>query len=143
MTRRALPSPRSIRGFTLIEAIIVAIILGVIAVGIGRVQLNLFSNHADIKDLQIRTAVVQACAEQVLAFRKSSAGGYESVDATGVAATTFDATHCGGMSVPAGYSISAIVADYSGAACPANGICKTVTITSGTLTSLTLMLVNY
>ena len=139
------PARRAIQGFTLVESLVVAAILAIIAVAIGNVSFSLFRNQDSIKELQIRTGLMQACAEQVLGFRKSNESGYESVSSdVSVTVAPFNSTQCGGMTVPTGFTISAVVVeDYSGAACPTNGICKTVTISSGSVTPLTLMLVNY
>ena len=136
-----LAGPRRSRGFTLVETIMVIVMLGLAAVGISAVQDNIFARQSSVKDLQIRTALMLECAEQVLAVRRFTADGYSAVNDT-----DFGTNKCGGVTALSGYSIPnvTITDPYSVfPACPAGGTCKLVFITQNGVTPLILMREDY
>jgi type II secretory pathway pseudopilin PulG len=130
---------RHARGFTLFETVAVVAMVGLAAVGLTRMQGSLFKNRATIDDMQVRVALMQGCAEQVLAIRRYAGDGYAAVD---TALPAF--ANCGGLTAFGNFVVPTVtIADpYTGAACPANGICKTVSISQGGMTPFTLMLVD-
>lgn len=142
---RRLPHRRVSRGFTLVEAIVVIVVLAITGMAIVSMQTRIFSGQTSVKDLQVGTRLMQECAEQVLATRRFGQEGYKLVTSdTSVTSNPFDATACGGVAPLAGYSVPAVsyTDPYTGAGCP-TPTCKLVTITQGGLTPLTLMLVDY
>ena len=68
------------RGFTLIESIVTASLLGLAAVAIMGVQKNIFSTQTTGRDELVGTELVQACAERILTVRRKS--GYINVTNT-------------------------------------------------------------
>jgi prepilin-type N-terminal cleavage/methylation domain-containing protein len=127
------------RGFTLVEVLMVIVIVGAAAAGIAGMQGSLFQNRASVEDMQVRTSLMQACAEQVLAIRRYAPDGYDFVDTS-----LGSFANCGGLTAFGGYAVPSVtVVTFAGAACPTNGICKTVTISQGGMAALTLMLVDY
>ncbi len=127
------------KGFTLIESIIVMVVLGIAAVAIINLQGNIFFGQSANKNMQIGVQLMQECAEQVLATRRGSRGGY-----TAVASPRFGTNACGGMTAFSSDSIPSVtLTPYTGAGCPTGGTCKLVSITQGGLSPITLMLVNY
>jgi prepilin-type N-terminal cleavage/methylation domain-containing protein len=129
-----------VRGFTLVEMIMVIVLLGIAGVGISSMQGSLFTGAASVKDMQVRVPMMLECAEQVLAVRRFTEDGYAAVNAT-----AFGTNLCGGATVPAGYSIPTvtITEGYTGPACPTGSTCKLVAITQNGMTPLTLMLMDY
>jgi prepilin-type N-terminal cleavage/methylation domain-containing protein len=127
------------RGFTLFETIIVLVLVGTAAVGLIAMQGSLFKNRTAIDDMQVRVGLMQGCAEQVLAIRRYAGDGYAAVDTTLPAFAS-----CGGLSAFGSFAVPRVdITDpYTGPACPANGICKTVSISLDDMTPLTLMLVD-
>lgn len=127
-------------GFTLIEVLIVVVLLGVSAVGIGSMQGRIFKGQTGMKDLQVGTRLMQECAEQVLGVRRFTAGGYAAVTDS-----NFGTNLCGGVTAAPGYTIPSVsfTDPYTGASCPAGRACKLVAITQNGITPLTLMLVDY
>lgn len=124
------------RGFTLIEAVIVILILSIAAVAVLG-QFTQASRAWSIdEDLQVATQLVQERMEEMLAARRN--GGYASV-----AVGTINDTLTGGF---AAYSRTVTVSSVSGAPCPAAS-CKQVVVSvsrSGTaLASATLLLASY
>jgi prepilin-type N-terminal cleavage/methylation domain-containing protein len=144
MTRTSPPTPRHrSRGFTLVECIIVLVVLAIAATGIAALQGNIFSGQSAVKDLQVRTRIMEECAEQVLAVRartQDGATGFEEVTAARFGANLCD-------TVPAlspAYTIpSATVSDYAGTLCPTGGTCKLVSVSQGSMAPLVLLLVDY
>ena len=134
-------SARRLRGFTLVELIMVIVMLGIAGVGISSMQGSLFTGAASVKDMQVRTPLMLECAEQVLAVRRFTEDGYAAVNAT-----AFGANLCGsGFTTLSGYTIPSVtITDpYTGAACPTGSSCKLVTISQNGMTPLTLMLMDY
>ena len=125
------------KGFTLIETIFVMILLSIAAVAIINLQGNVFFGQSDNRDLQIGIALMQECAEQVVAVRRKS--GFNPVTTSTCSALG----NYGGFSAP----IITLTADNAGAACPTSGKCNQVVITlskgGSSLTPVTLELVNY
>lgn len=114
------------------------VVLAIASVAIISLQGNIFKGRDDNTKIQVGLQLMQECAEQILATRRTS--GFSAVDAascagmavTGYAAPTFQIT--AGNSTTAGM-----------AACPlsSGSNCKLVSITQGSLTPITLLLVNY
>jgi prepilin-type N-terminal cleavage/methylation domain-containing protein len=140
------------RGFTLVESLIVIVVLAIAGVVIGSMQGKIFSGQASVKDLQVRSRLMQECAEQVLGVRHFTQDGYVAVTAaafgTNYCGRTFDATGNlvnGGITALTGYTVPSVTLTdpYTGAACPDGRTCMLVSITQNDMTPLTLMLVNY
>jgi prepilin-type N-terminal cleavage/methylation domain-containing protein len=144
-TDRRLSSHRVSRGFTLVEAIVVIVVLAITGTAIVSMQTGIFSGQTSVKDLQVSTRLMQECAEQVLATRRFGQNGYTLVTSdTNVTSNPFDATACGGITALAGYTMPAVTYTdpYTGPGCP-TPTCKLVSITQGGITPLTVMLVEY
>lgn len=124
---------RRVRGFTLVESIIVMIVLGVASLGIIALQGRLFTGLDTIDGMQVNTRVMLECAERALAHRRHTENGYANVLTTG-------ANVCSG--VPGNPTVT-VVEPFSGPACPTNYNCMTVAITTGNLATVTVMLVDY
>ena len=126
-------------GFTLVETLIVVVLLAIVAAGVGAIQGRIFTSQSAIKDLQVGARLMQECAEQVLAVRRHTPDGYAALE------TGFGANSCGGVNALAGFSVPSVTFTdpYSGAGCPAGGICKLATITQNGMTPVTLLLVDY
>lgn len=136
------------RGFTLIESIIVLILLGIASIGIISLQGNIFSGQGVNKNLIVSAQLMQECAEQILATRRT--GGFNAAPLADSAAATGS---CSGITL-AGYSAPAVTITAGNSttiiggvlvmlACPyATGSnCKLVSIAQGGLTPVTLLLV--
>jgi len=143
--RRLAVARRAVRGFTLVETLLVMVVLGIAAVTIISLQGNLFSGQAQNKNIVVGTQLMQECAELLLA--KSRINYNDSCLASGAAATTCCATITvtgyGAPTVPtlsAGNSTSANMA-----ACPfgTGSDCKLVSVTQGGLSPITLMLISH
>lgn len=126
------------KGFTLIECIIVLALLSVVAITIAMMQGNLFKGKTENKNLQVGVQLMQECAEQVMATRRSK--GFNAISST-----DFGVNHCGTLTAFGAYSIPSVtITDpYASVGCPTSGICKLVSITQGNLNPITLVLVNY
>lgn len=127
-----------VTGFTLIESIIVLGMLSIVAIVIAMLQGNLFKGKSDNKNLQTGVQLMQECAEQVIATRRSI--GYNAINSS-----SFGNKQCGTLTAFGSYEIPSVtITDpYSSNGCPTNGICKLVSITQGKLTPVTLVLVSY
>ena len=104
-------------GFTLIESIFAAAILGLAAVAIMGVQKNIFATQTVGRDQLVGTEIVQACAERLLAVRRNS--GYANV--TG--------TLCTGMGGVGGFAANPTVVMRSASAAVIT-TCSTATCTA-------------
>ena len=137
MTRAAARRCARSRGFTLIEAIIVLVTLGIAMAGFLALNGTIFTGRSGNRDIEVGTQLMQECAEQVLGTRQP-VNGYDFVTTS----TCSTLASYGGFSVPA----LTVTADTS-AACPTGGTCKTVVISvskgGSTLTPVTLELVSY
>lgn len=116
---------RSVRGFSLIEMIMIMVLMGIASVPL--VAMFGRSVGSQENDVAIQTAaqLVQACGEQVLGIRRRQTGGYGLITSTS----------CSGASAPAGptgYTLAAltITDPYTGGACPGSATCKRVQITA-------------
>lgn len=136
-------------GFTLIELVVIIVLLsvaGTIILGLfGQVGRSLVTNQ----DTQTATQSAQACAEQILAFRRSQLAGYGYTNiAVGASTGACNAGFVAAGGVTTAPTVS-VVAHSSASlpACPSAtaGDCKLVTITvlanGSQAASLSLMLV--
>lgn len=137
MTRRA----DRVRGFTLIELIVVVVILATGAAAVSLMVANVGRYQSVNRDFQVGTQLIQQCAEFILTKHRR-----EQTYFAGLATSA----NCYGMASFSGWSAApaATVADHTGlAGCPTGGTCKLVTITlskSGmTLNSVNLILGQY
>lgn len=124
-----------LRGFTLVEVIIVLIVLAIAAVTIATLTGNIFNAESNNKNLEVGTQLMQACAEQVLATRRNGPSGFASMP------------DCSALPLPSGFTdlLASSQSDYIGAGCPSGASCRLVTISvttgSGALKPVTLLLV--
>lgn len=148
MSRRrfALITPE--RGFTLIESIIVIVTLAIAAVGIIALNSNIFMGRESNRKLQVGSALMQECAEKILATRREN--GYEHAS---LAQTTDNQVICAGTAVTD--YVAPVVTITPGnsntlgtSACPFNDVsdtdandCKQVSITQDGMTPILLLLV--
>ena len=139
------------RGFTLIELVAIIVLLSIAGTAIlslyGQVGRSLVTNQ----DTQTGTQVAQACAERILAFRRSTLPGYGYANValganTGACSAGFTAV--GGVTAaPTANVVAHNTASLS--ACPSatTGDCKLVTITVNSngvpAANLSLLLVKY
>lgn len=125
------------RGFSLIELVIIIVVISIGAVTL----LSLFGNSSTAlstnETLQRVTQHAQECAERALQKSRADAAGFASVDNT----------VCDALTLPGGFSRTAIVTTISGTGtpCPSGtNNCKDVAITvssSGLSSSVNVMLV--
>jgi prepilin-type N-terminal cleavage/methylation domain-containing protein len=130
------------RGFTLLEIVVVLVLLAVCSVGIGAMQSNLFRNESSVADVQARTRLVAECGEQVWGVRRRSEDGYAEVTDSTLA--RFGAQNCGGLPSFSGQATPTVsITPYSGTACPTGTACRQLQISQGSLTPLTLLVIDY
>lgn len=124
------------RGFTLIEAVVVILILSLAAVAVLGQFTQASKAWSIDEDLQVATQLVQERLEDILAQRRAS--GYAAI-AVGTTNDTLTGSYTS-------YSRTVTVGSVSGAPCPAAS-CKQVVVSvsrSGTeLASATLLLASY
>lgn len=131
---------RFVRGFTLIETLIVMVVLGIAAVTIASLTGNLFVGQAANRDMVVGTQLMQECAEKILALRRSSGFDAPALDSTSTANAYCSVT---GVTTP-------VVTLTKGSspsipACPSTAAdsCKLVSISQGGMTPIVLLLVDY
>lgn len=131
--------PHLSAGFTLIECIIVIVVLAIASIGIGSLHATIFDGQSSLQDIQVRTRLMEECAENVLATRRHTTEGYAAVSTA-----AFGTNLCGGVTALTGYAIPTVTFTdpYTGTACPADHSCKLAVITHSGLTPLTVMLVD-
>lgn len=126
------------KGFTLVETLIVMVVLGIGAVAIISLQGNIFSGQSANQTIQVGVQLMQECAEQILAKRRSVTNGYgySSIVESTVCSTL---GNYGGI---VGVPIVTATPDVgtAGTCTSASSTCL-VTITIAGLTSITLQLV--
>jgi prepilin-type N-terminal cleavage/methylation domain-containing protein len=133
---------RAAGGFTLLEVLVVVVLLGAAAVGVGSMQSNLFRSEAALADAQARAQLVAECGEQVWGVRRRSANGYAEVTDSTLA--NFGTQKCGNLPAFASYAIPTVsISAYPGSACPVGTTCSQLQITQGGLTPVTLLLIDY
>jgi Tfp pilus assembly protein PilV len=139
---------RHLRGFTLIELVAIIVLMSVGAVAILSLFGQTGKSLATNQETQTGAQLAQACAEQIMAIRRSPTGGYAAITtgaATGVCNTGFVAV--GGFTTPPVVNVTAHNSS-SLAACPSAtaGDCKQVDVQVNKggvrAASLSLMLVN-
>ncbi len=76
-----------LRGFSLVELLLIMVLLGIASTAIMSLNVELFSRRDDKRVLRLAAPCIESCAEQLLA-RRHAAGGYAalSVDACSVVA---------------------------------------------------------
>lgn len=139
------------RGFTLIELVMIIVLLSVAGTAIlgmfGQVGRSLVTNQ----DTQTGAQAAQACAEQILAFRRSTLAGYGYANVTvgnNTGACNAGFTAVGGVTAAPTVNVASH-SSGSLAACPSAtaGDCKLVTITVNSnglqAANLSVLLVNY
>lgn len=137
MQVRQSPSHFMARGFTFVETLIVMVALGIAAVSIANLSGKLFQGQSSSRDIIVGTQLMQQCAEQVMAIRRSTAAsaGYDGVTNT----------KCDVLPLPAGYASATVnVQDLTPAtaACPASvSGCKLLKIQQNGLKPISLLLV--
>jgi len=128
------------RGFSLIELVIVVVVVAIAGAAIGSAYAYLSRSLALNQDLQRGAQIAQECAEHIVGLARKP-GTYASVP-TG-------ATACNPIAVAAPYSRTVAVADVAavGALCSVANGCKSVSITvqrgAVSVATLSFMLVNY
>jgi prepilin-type N-terminal cleavage/methylation domain-containing protein len=130
-----------LRGFTLIELIVVVVILAIGAATVSLMVANVGRHQSGNRDFQVGTQLIQECAEFILTKHRR-----EQTYFAGLATSA----NCYGMASFSGWSAApaVTVADHTGlAGCPTSGTCKLVTITLSksdmTLNSVNLILGQY
>ena len=135
------------RGFTLVESIIVVVVLSIAAAGIISLQGNIFRGQSVNKKIQVGVQLMQECAELILATRRVGTNGYTNSSLADSAAAT---SKCSGITL-SGYAAPTVTITYgdstttgfSGCPSSVSNSCMQVSITQGSLTPITLMLVSY
>ena len=134
------PHLNSARGFTLLETVIVILLLAIASAGIINLNGGLFTNASQIRNLQINTQLLQACAERVMAVRRLS--GF-------IDAPDYD-TVCEALPLVASGSNKFTVnttLNYTGSSCPIGATCQWVDIrvnnAVGEVGPITLQLMKY
>jgi prepilin-type N-terminal cleavage/methylation domain-containing protein len=132
----------SLRGFTLIESVIVLVVLSVAAAVIIKMQGAIFYGQSQNQNLEVGARLMLACAEHILTTRQRQSGGFAITPACD--SSTFPPANYGDFAPTVG--ISSVDSNTPG--CP--GTCNLVTIsasksgvTAGMTPVITLMLVSY
>jgi prepilin-type N-terminal cleavage/methylation domain-containing protein len=128
------------RGFSLIELIVIIVVLGVASAFLATTFSQLPRSLDVSEGAQTASQLAQQCSERVLARRRSTAVGFNTI-ITGT---------CVGLPTLTGYAVTDVVTDASGVApCPsvlANS-CKRVVVTvtrNGVIVAVNdLLLVNF
>jgi len=133
-------SPRSHRGFTLIETIAAMVILAIAAATIINMQSSLFKNQSGVTNLQVASRLQAECAEQVLGVALNQ--GYFQVLPTG-SSGTFGTHQCDTLTAYGSNNLPTVTFTdpYTGTGCPAGQSCKLVIVTQDSLQPITLLLV--
>ncbi len=139
------------RGFTLIELVAIIVLLSVGATALLALFDQVGRSIATNQETQTGAQLAQACAEQIMAFRRNTAAGYGYANVTvGNATGACNA----GFTAVGGFTTTPVVnvAAHNSASLPAcpsatAGVCKLVDIQvdkgGARAASLTLLLVNY
>lgn len=129
------------RGFTLVESIIVLVVLGIAAAAIISLQGNIFRGKADNQSIQTGVQMMQACAEKILALKRTS--GYSALASNNCTEMT-NAGYVGTATYPSFSAVNYVDGSLCvlNTASPADSNCHLVTITLDNLKSMSLLLVN-
>lgn len=124
----------SSRGFTLIEAIIVIVVLAIAALTVAVQSNRISDDDAYNKEVQIAVQLTQECAEHILASRRAAAS---LADFTPI---------CPSATLPtfSGFSAPVVTSDTitdGTSGCPSGGTCKLVTVSVSPINPVTLLLV--
>lgn len=128
------------KGFSLIELIIVIVIVSIAAVAIGAAFARMSSSLALNEDLQRASQVAQECAEHILSRARPPRGHYAAVAAASPSA------ECDGMAAAGLNRVVNVTAMAAGPLCTAGWACKRVevSVTKGAAAvSVNFMLVQY
>lgn len=105
------------RGFTLIEAVATLLLLSLVATTLLTLNGNLFKGQTRIRQLETSTPWLQACAERVLAMRRTA--GFEANPA-------FDAA-CDALTGSDSFNVT-VTSNSGSASCPSSAQCQLVSI---------------
>jgi prepilin-type N-terminal cleavage/methylation domain-containing protein len=129
-------------GFTLLEIIIVIVLMAIAVVGVGSMQRSLFSGESSIADVQARSRLLAECGEQIWAIRRRAQDGYAQI--TDSTLNLYGTNKCGSVTTFPTYAIPTVGATtYTGLACPAGAACQQVQISQGSMTPLTVLMIDY
>ena len=129
------------RGFTLIELIVVMVVLAIGAIAAMHMAANAGMHQTSNRDLQVGTQLLQECAEYILAQHRR--------DEAWFGATLATSGNCYGMTSFQGFNAPSVtVTDHTGlSGCATGGTCKLVTITlsksGATLNPVSMILSDY
>lgn len=130
------------KGFTLVETLIVMVVLGIAAVAISSLQGNIFWRQAGNQTIQVGVQLMQECAEQILAKRRSVAtgSGYSSIVANSVCSGL---VNYGGISDAPAVTLYLDGSNTTATTCTSASSTCLAKISIANLTPITLQLVNY
>lgn len=135
------PGRRRVRGFSLIELIVVIVVVSIAAVVLLQLFTGVAESLASNEDIQTATQLAQECSEHVMAVRRDPARGFAAVT---------DAV-CDVLPAPLpGFTRAVAVTDLTASPpCTVTtaGTCKQVVVSiakgAATPAAVTLMVVNY
>jgi prepilin-type N-terminal cleavage/methylation domain-containing protein len=131
---------RRLRGFTLIEMIMVVVVLGLAAMTVTRLVSQLSSHQTDNTDLQIGTQLLQECGEWIVSNHRR--------DDTFFSGTLLTNGNCYGLATYGGWTAPTVnITTYTGSGCPAGATCKQAAISldksGAALNTMNIILVRY
>jgi prepilin-type N-terminal cleavage/methylation domain-containing protein len=128
------------RGFTLIEIVIVIGVLAIAGAALANMHGSLFSSRTSLAEVQVQTWMATECMERVLAVKRED--GFDEVSNGARFGTGTNGVYCDGISAQIGATPPTVTStSFTGAACPLGATCRLATINAGP--SVQLMLVSY
>lgn len=125
------PSGQPNRGFTLIEAVIVILMLGIAGAAMVMLQGSVFSQRELTRDQQIGAQLQQECAERFVVIRRTQ-GFNHALLQTGTYSQCADLPVFGSPLVGGNFALQVTITSRVGGAppnpCPAGRNCKLITI---------------